>query len=109
MIRSAKLRSGRLTGVMKRLLLGVRKLAIDFDLSQSQGTARLLPVVLEEDTGKVEGLDQLSISKVGSVDGAVGYGVNVVMTGERNKQLIAHGQPLEIWPQFSQLAIFGRL
>jgi hypothetical protein len=43
MIKRAKLRSGRLTGVMKRLLLGVRKLAIDFDLSQSQGTARLLP------------------------------------------------------------------
>jgi hypothetical protein len=42
MIRSAKLRSGRLTGVMKRLLLGVKKFAIDFDLSQSQGTARLL-------------------------------------------------------------------
>jgi hypothetical protein len=42
MIKSAKLRSGKLTGVMKRLLLGVRKLAIDFDLSQSQGTARLL-------------------------------------------------------------------
>ena len=31
-----------------------------------------------------EGLDQIDISKVGSVDGAVGYGVNLVMTGERN-------------------------
>ena len=54
-------------------------------------------------------LNQIGISKVGSVDGAVGYGVNVVMTGERNQQLIAHGQPLEIWPQIPQLAIFGRL
>jgi hypothetical protein len=27
---------------MKRLLLGVKKFAIDFDLPQSQGTARLL-------------------------------------------------------------------
>jgi hypothetical protein len=51
---------------------------------------------LVEIHGEGEGLDQLYICKVGCVDGAVGSGVNVVMTGERNQQLIAHGQPLEI-------------